>query len=129
MHAWCVVPAVVCDMANATGGGISIAWRYDHTGGLPLTIVSIRYIFREGSTESVRNGPPVEPDDTTAVIRPLKAGLVYTAMVIAANQQGFRMVQCPSVQLDVGEEKSGLAILIISACLCVQAFHKPQRNQ
>ena len=103
-----VVPAPVCDTATASGGGITITWSFNHTGGLPLLNLSINYIVREGTTDITRNGPPVGLADTTADIQPLVAGLVYTPMVTALNDQGSSTVQCPSVELDVGKEISSV---------------------
>ena len=104
-----IVPAPVCDTATASGGNITITWSFNHTGGLPLTDLTISYVFREGTTDITRNGPPVGLADTTADIQPMLVagqGLVYTPMVTATNEQGSSTVQCPSVELDVANRGS-----------------------
>ena len=78
-------------MANGT---IVIAWTYIHTGGLPLTNVSISYYARGLRPIPI---PLINVDTTVVTIPDLKAGFEYTFNVTAENSEGSSSILCGPV--------------------------------
>lgn len=82
-------------------GSIDINWRFDHTGGQPLTSVNISYYQLAGG--STNQSLAVAVVDRTAAISSLVAGFSYRATVAAANQVGSAQSECPVVELNIGK--------------------------
>ena len=91
----------MCD-SNPINGKIRVEWNFTHTGGRPLTLILITYVFRKGNVDVTSNGPYVNVEDRTADIPSLVAGIRYTAMVNATNPAGSVVVECPPVDLEAG---------------------------
>ena len=85
-------------------GGITVAWSYIHTGGLPLDSVSVSYTFEDGSTVSDPVSVTVSNTETTMVNVPrLGAGVRYTFTITAVNSVGSSYIVCGPTFLSVGE--------------------------
>ena len=85
-------------------GGITVAWSYIHTGGLPLDSVSVSYTFEEGSTVSDPVSVTVSNAEATMVNVPrLGAGVRYTFMITAVNSIGSSYIMCGPTFLEVGK--------------------------
>ena len=102
---WLAVPAPTCSAPVSSNGLITVTWSYIHTGGLPLTSVSVVYRFEEGLSLS----PPMEveianTEVTTAAVMDLVAGRLYTFTITAENSNGSSSIVCDPVRHDVGEQ-------------------------
>ena len=98
-----LVPALMCSTPISNNGVITATWSYIHTGGLPLTDVSVFYTFLEGGRDSDPTKVPVSGVDVTSVMVPnLVAGFEYTLTVTASNSNGSSSVQCGPVFHEVG---------------------------
>ncbi len=85
----CAVPAPRCDSAVSNNGAITITWSLLHTGGLPLSSLTISYTYTEG-LNVVQGGQPemVSSDETSHPFPGLITGFVYTFSVTAVNAKG-----------------------------------------
>ena len=84
-------------LANGT---IILAWSYIHTGGLPLTNVSVSYYESGLSPIPI----PLTSVDTTLVTIPdLKAGFEFTFNITAENSEGPSSILCGPVTYVHGE--------------------------
>ena len=91
------VPALdMCNASVSTDGAITVNWSYIHTGGLPLTNVSVFYMFEEGSTTiSDPNLFPAGSINTTSVtLVGLQPGYRYTFNITAENSNGTSNILC-----------------------------------
>ena len=90
------VPAFdVCNASVSTNGAITVNWSYIHTGGLPLTNISLFYMFEEGSTIGAPNIVPVGDINTTSVtLVELQPGYRYTFNITAENSNGTSNILC-----------------------------------
>ena len=95
---------MVCESSMEVNGGIRVTWRFDHTGGLPLTSQIIDYQFTPGSTPMQMDGPPVSVGDRTADISSLVAGYTYMPSVNATNDEGSVKEVCPPLMLRTGKD-------------------------
>ena len=78
-------------------------WSYIHTGGLPLTNVSMVYIFNE-SMRTIINPVSVSSVDTTSVeVADLVAGFKYLFNATAENSNGSSSILCGPIHHVVGE--------------------------
>ena len=85
----------MCNASVSTSGAITVDWSYIHTGGLPLTNVSVLYMFEEGSTISDSNLVPVGGTNTTSVtLVELQPGYRYTFNITAENSNGTSNILC-----------------------------------
>ena len=69
-------------------------WSYAHTGGQPLTSLSVSYLFMEGTTI---NRVPVDVTSvgaTSVEVRNLTTGFEYMFNITAANSVGAASVLC-----------------------------------
>ena len=83
---------------------ITITWSYIHTGGLPLTSVSVVYRFEEGLALS----PPVDVEIANTVVTiatmiDLVAGRLYTFTISNENSNGSSSIDCGPIRHNLGE--------------------------
>ena len=77
-------------------------WSYVHTGGLPLTGLSVTYSYEEG-VSIVTEPVGVNLDDFMVTVSGLVAGEEYTFTVIAENSNGSSSTVCEPVNHIIGE--------------------------
>ena len=95
------MPKLFCNASVFADGAATVTWSYIHTGGLPLTNVSVSYYF-----ESVLNSIPIpliSVDTTLVTIPDLKAGFQYTFNVTAENSEGSSSTLCGSITPKSGD--------------------------
>ena len=74
----------MCDPPTSANGVITVTWSYIHTGGLPLTNVSVTF-FSNG-VETAINSIPVSDTDTQSTDVPdLVTGFEYSFNITAVN--------------------------------------------
>ena len=89
------VPALMCTAPVSSSGVITVTWSYIHTGGLPLTNVSVSYTFEDSSIISSAISIPISDLDTTVVTDSnLEFGFAYTFNVTAQNSNGSSSILC-----------------------------------
>ena len=99
------VPALVCSVPVSARGDIIVMWSYIHTGGLPLTNVSMVYIFNE-SMGTITNPVSISGVDTTSVeVADLVAGFEYLFNTTAENSNGASSILCGPIHHIVGKSK------------------------
>ena len=80
------VPALTCNISWSASDTINDTWSYIHTGGLPLTMLSVSYTSMEDTFISNPTEIQVKTfSDTSVVASGLMAGKLYTFNVTAAN--------------------------------------------
>ena len=92
-------------MPVSQGGTITVTWSYVHTGGLPLTAVTVEYSFDQGSiTHTTSATVPVgSVSDEMVQVPNLVAGRMYTFTVTAENMNGSSRADCETVKHTIGE--------------------------
>ena len=96
---------MTCLPPESENGVITILWSYVHTGGLPLTDVSVQYTYEHGSFNLVitRTVPNVGLNDMMMQVSNLLAGEEYTFNITAENAIGSSSVVCQPIDLLLGE--------------------------
>ena len=90
-------------MPLSEDGIITVSWSYVHTGGLPLTALSVMYSYVNRQT-TVTN--PVAISDVgslSATVSGLVVGLVYTFSITAENRNGSSTTVCEPVLHEIGK--------------------------
>ena len=108
------VPALICNAPVSSNGVVTVTWSYIHTGGLPLTSVSVSYRSNEDlkASESVSVPVTVTATNVTSVVVPgLVAGFEYTFNLTAQNKNGSSSILCGPTLHRVGESKITILIL------------------
>ena len=100
-----LVPALECRATSSTNGNITVTWSYTHTGGLPLTSVSVSYSkLLEASTVSRQNPVTISNISATSVVVPnLEAGFEYVFDITAENSEGSMSISCGPILHLIGE--------------------------
>ena len=83
---------------------ITVAWLYNHTGGLPITNVSVLYSVNDSSS-NVNNLEITlaETDATSVNVSDLKPGFEYVFNITANNNHGYTSILCGPVLYVTGE--------------------------
>ena len=103
----------MCNASVSASGAITVTWSYIHTGGLPLTNVSVSYTYEEGSVISSPNPVQVTCINTTSVtLVELQEGFRYTFNITAENSNGTSSILCGTMLYVSGES---LAMLLSTA--------------
>ena len=97
------VPEVLCPRPVSDNGTITVSWSYVHTGGLPLTGVSVQYRYIEGSSTNTESVTELNENANMTRVNGLIAGEDYTFIVNATNENGSSLAECPAVNHLVGE--------------------------
>ena len=84
-------------------GDITVTWSYVHTGGLPLTGLSVMYSYVEGTTPNTESVSGVGMNDVRVTVPDLVAGQQYTFTVTAENSNGSSSTVCEPVDHIIGE--------------------------
>ena len=93
-HSSAIVPAPVCESAMSANGIITVSWSFTHTGGVPLTNLSVFYTFSEGLNQVNGTERYVDIVATSVMVPGLQAGTEYTFSVIAVNSEGSAVSVC-----------------------------------
>lgn len=96
-------PSLTCDYTTSSNGTVAVGWSYVHTGGLPLTDLSVAYTFTEGSTT---RRVPVNVSSVTrssVSIQGLTVGFMYTFNITARNNNGASSILCGPILHVIGE--------------------------
>ena len=109
------VPALMCNAPVSSSGVITVTWSYIHTGGLPLTNLSISYTYSMSTSGSIvfRDSRPMNNTvlsisnvDTTSVMIPnLVAGAEYMFIITAENSIGSSSITCGPTSHIIGKMK------------------------
>ena len=112
----------MCNAPVSSNCIITVTWSYIHTGGLPLTNVSV---FTEDSTIAI-NPIQVESIDTTSVEVPdLVAGFEYTFNITTENN-GSSSILCGPTLHRVGELMNQLLLLMcIRVTISINTIGRP----
>ena len=98
------VPEVSCPRPESRNGTIIVMWTLVHTGGLPLTNLSVTYSFQQGlSAESKNVSVPGGTSARSITVSNLVAGEAYIFNVTAENMNGSSTSQCEGILHEVGE--------------------------
>ena len=97
-----IVPEILCPMPESMNGNIVVSWSYVHTGGLPLTGLSVNYTYEEG-TSTVTNSVDVDTNDMRVTVSGLVTGREYTFTVTAYNANGSNSTVCIPVDHRIGK--------------------------
>ena len=97
------VPAPVCIGLQSDGGVMTAMWSYIHTGGLPLTDVSVFYTYTDGATVNLINVPDTNTNTTSIMVGTLMAGFRYTFNITAENSNGSSSILCGPTLHVIGE--------------------------
>ena len=90
-----VVPALTCNASTSANGVVIVTWFYIHTGGLPLTNVSLSYTYEDEFIISKPVPVSISSVDITRIIVPnLEAGFRYTFNVTSQNRLGSTSTSC-----------------------------------
>ena len=95
------VPNITCPRPISSNGNIRASWSYVHTGGLPLTGLSVTYSYEEG-VSTVTRSVGVNLDDLMVTVSGL-AGEEYTFTATAENINGSSSTACEPVNHIIGE--------------------------
>ena len=101
-------------MANRT---VTVSWSFVHTGGLPLTNVSVSYYYIFLSPIPI---PLISVGTTLVTIPDLKAGFEYTFNVTAVNSEGSSSTVCG---LTIPESGDLYNFVYINLCLYQHLIH------
>ena len=102
-HTPLTVPAPVCNAPQSDEGVITAMWSYNHTGGLPLTDVSVFYTYEEGATINSIAVQNTYANTTSVMVGGLVAGFRYSFNVTAENSNGSASILCGPTLLVIGE--------------------------
>ena len=98
VHLLCIISTtvseVVCSQPVSDNGTIIVSWSYVHTGGLPLSNVSVQYTFQQGLSTVTKTVSGVAINDVTVTIHDLVVGQEYTFTVTAKNMEGLFNAVC-----------------------------------
>lgn len=83
-----IVPEVQCFDPISASGVIMVRWTFIHTGGLDLTGLSGMYSYIDGASTVIQPFT-IGSFDTTANVRGLITGFVYTFSITAENSNGL----------------------------------------
>ena len=95
------VPGLFCNASVSSNGTVTVTWSYIHTGGLPLTNVSVSYT-NDNSLSPIPI-PLISVDTTSVTIPDLKAGFEYTFNVTAENSEGSSSTVCGPITPKSGD--------------------------
>ena len=92
---WYIVPALTCNASMSANGVVMVTLSYVHTGGLPLTSVSLSYTYEDEFIISKPISISISSVDTTRItVTDLEAGFRYTFNVTSQNRIGFTSTMC-----------------------------------
>ena len=100
------MPSLECTSLVSTNGIMELSWRFEHTGGLPLTSLSVSYTVTDDSGSPAATPSPVPVDSLNAMsvtVQNLEAGLEYTFTITAENGNGISSIQCGPTSLETGK--------------------------
>ena len=79
-------------------------WLYNHTGGLPITNVSVLYSVNDSSSNvNSLEITLTETDATSVNVRHLKLGFEHVFNITAKNNHGYTSILCGPVLYVTGE--------------------------
>lgn len=105
-----LVPTLSCHRAELDDkGNIFLQWTITHSGGEPITALSVDYAVRQGRITQVFLGPPIHVSDN-AVSVPSEPGANYIFLITATNSAGSNAAECPAVSTEHGEHMHSRAL-------------------
>ena len=106
---WYIVPALTCNASMSANGVVMVTLSYVHTGGLPLTNLSLSYTYEDMFIISKPVLVSISSVDTTRITIPdLEAGFRYTFIVTSQNRIGSTNTVCGLLIPMPGNSKSDL---------------------
>ena len=109
IHALCIltVPSLTCDKPVSSNGLVTVNWSYNHTGGLPLTSLSVSYTKSINRSIVVsNNNVSVRSVNITSVVIPnLEVGAEYTFNITAGNRNGSSSIMCGPTSHIIGNTR------------------------
>ena len=98
-----LAPVLTCDAPVSSNGVITATWSYIHTGGLPLTSVSVVYTYTEGSTVNhvLIDVPNIHA--TSVSVAGLTTGFKYTFNITTGNDYGTSSILCGPILHAIGK--------------------------
>ena len=97
------VPEITCPIPLSEDGIITVSWSYVHTGGLPLTALSVMYSYVDRQTTFTNPVPINDVGSLSATVSGLVVGFMYTFSVTAENSNGSSTTICVSVLHEIGK--------------------------
>ena len=109
------VPEITCPMPLSEDGIITVSWSYVHTGGLPLTALSVMYSYVDHQTTFTNPVPISDVSSLSATVSGLVVGFMYTFSVTAENSMGSSTTTRASVLHEIGKQSLhvGMAFCIL----------------
>ena len=108
------VPAVMCNASLSANSVVMVTWSYIHTGGLPLTNVSVSYTYEN---EFIISRPiavsNISVDTIRITVPDLEAGFRYNFNVTAQNRLGLTSTLC-GLMIRISGNPCNCIIIMIS---------------
>ena len=89
-------------MPLSEDGIITVSWSYVHTGGLPLTALSVMYSYVDRQTTFTNPVPISDVGSLSATVSGLVVGFMYTFSVTAENSNGSSTTTCANFLHEIG---------------------------
>ena len=95
-------PSLECGVLESANGFITVTWHYNHTGGLPITNISVSYNVYNGESNTTSLAE-TESDTTAVKVQDLKLGFEYVFNISARNNHGSTIILCGPILYVTGE--------------------------
>ena len=114
------VPSLTCNATvMSVNGSITVIWSYIHTGGLPLTNVSVAYSFTKTLKTFIKPVTLNSIHNTSVTVLGVAMGFQYTFNVTAENSNGSSSALC---EVDIDEINNGQSLNICTDSLTRYCF-------
>ena len=97
-------------MPLSEDGIITVSWSYVHTGGLPLTGLSVMYSYIDHQTTLTNPVAISDVGSLSATVSGLVVGFMYTFSITAENSIGSSTTTCEPVSHEIGRYQAKLQL-------------------